>query len=115
VRKKRSDIASLIRDLAAKQFPNKKFVFPELLFTPESGSGYTDDEDMSDDDAKFPVVKRNPALIKVGTIGGAAKAPTPTKLPPGVDFIHFKNPFLSFLSIFILFFPFRQFYQIEIN
>ena len=41
---KRAEIAGVIRELAAKQHPKKTFDFPELIFTPQSGSGYTDDE-----------------------------------------------------------------------
>ena len=48
-KKKRSEIADVIRELAAKQHPKKQFEFPELIFTPQSGSGYTDDEDDDSD------------------------------------------------------------------
>lgn len=50
-RTKRSEIAKLIRELAAKQFPGKKFNFPELSFQPVSGSGYTTNEDNTSDDS----------------------------------------------------------------
>merc|ERR1712051_175410 len=45
MRNKRSDIAKIIRDLAMEQNKDgKEFDFPQLTFTPDSGSGYTDDE-----------------------------------------------------------------------
>ena len=46
MRNKRSEIAKIIRDLAIEQNkdPSKTFDFPTLTFTPETGSGYTDDE-----------------------------------------------------------------------
>ena len=46
MRNKRSEIAQIIRDLAheQKKDPEKTIEFPTLTFTPESGSGYTDDE-----------------------------------------------------------------------
>ena len=47
MRKKRAEIATIIRDLSAQQLKDKKINFPNLVFTPESGSGYTDDEDES--------------------------------------------------------------------
>ena len=54
VKNKRSEIAKLIRDLASEQHPDKKFSFPNLVFTPESGSGYTDDEDEEDLEKEVP-------------------------------------------------------------
>ena len=42
---KQSEIANVLRDLAAKQHPKNPFEFPELMFTPQSWSGYTDNED----------------------------------------------------------------------
>ena len=44
VKHKRGKIAEIIRDLAAKQNPDKKFQFPPMDFI-GMGSGYTDDED----------------------------------------------------------------------
>ena len=45
MRNKRSDIAKIIRDLAMEQNKDGKEIdFPALTFTPDSGSGYTDDE-----------------------------------------------------------------------
>lgn len=46
MRNKRSEIARIIRDLAIEQNkdPSKTIDFPPLTFTPDSGSGYTDDE-----------------------------------------------------------------------
>lgn len=44
VKHKRAKIAEIIRDLAIKQNPEKKFQFPTLEFV-GIGSGYTDDED----------------------------------------------------------------------
>ncbi len=87
VRNKRSDIAKTIRELAAKQYPAKKFEFPPIVFTPESGSGYTDEEENSEEDnggGCFSGLKRNPTLIKV--MGGppANKNSTPTKFPSGI-------------------------------
>jgi hypothetical protein len=48
MRQKRSEIATIIRNLALQQNKDKKFDFPDLVFTPDSGSGYTDDEDGDD-------------------------------------------------------------------
>merc|ERR1712029_951137 len=45
VKNKRSRIAKTIRELAAEQHPDKKFMFPELVFSSLQGSGCTDDED----------------------------------------------------------------------
>ena len=82
VKNKRSEIAKLIRDLAEKQNPNKKFDFPELQPPPEFGSGYTDDEDNDDNEpGSFAAVKRNTQMVKVGF---GQKTSTPTKLPPGI-------------------------------
>ena len=47
MRSKRSDIAKIIRELTGKQNPKLNVDFPNIAFTPESGSGYTDDEDES--------------------------------------------------------------------
>ena len=45
MRNKRSEIAKIIRDLAMEQNKDGKEIdFPALTFTPDSGSGYTDDE-----------------------------------------------------------------------
>ena len=44
MRTKRAKIAEIIRNLAEEQHKNK-IQFPSLVFTPDSGSGYTDDED----------------------------------------------------------------------
>ena len=46
---KRAKIAEIIRDLATKQNPEKKFNFPTLEFV-GIGSGYTDDEEDDMDD-----------------------------------------------------------------
>ncbi len=103
MRNKRAEVAKTIRDLAAKQNPNKKFDFPPLNFTAESGSGYTDDEDNSDEDS-FAPMKRNATLIKVG----AGKNSTPTKIPPGMQFsnlIRFQTMFLPFEGFFISILP----------
>ena len=45
MRNKRAEIAKIIRDLAKEQNKDKTINFPNLIFTPVSGSGYTDDED----------------------------------------------------------------------
>ena len=45
MREKRSFIAKIIRDLATEQNPKQKIEFPNITFTPDSGSGYTDDEE----------------------------------------------------------------------
>lgn len=84
VKNKRGEIAKLIRELAVKQSPEKNFMFPELLPPPDRGSGYTDDENDSDNDEPGPmsaVAKRNATLVKVGM---GLKSSTPTKLPPGI-------------------------------
>jgi len=84
VKNKRGEIAKLIRELAVKQSPEKNFAFPELLPPPDRGSGYTDDENDSDDNEPGPmsaVAKRNATLVKVGL---GLKSGTPTKLPPGI-------------------------------
>jgi hypothetical protein len=79
VRNKRSQVAKIIRDLSLKQFPAKKFEFPPIIFTPESGSGYSDEDDNSDEEGFLASIKRNATtIIKVGS-----KNSTPTKLPPG--------------------------------
>ena len=44
MRNKRSDIAKIIQNLATEQNKDKVIDFPPLTFTPDSGSGYTDDE-----------------------------------------------------------------------
>ena len=49
VKHKRAKIAEIIRNLAAKQNPDKKLHFPQLEFI-GMGSGYTDDEDDDDMD-----------------------------------------------------------------
>ena len=45
MREKRSHIAEIIRKLATEQNPKLKIEFPKIVFTPDSGSGYTDDEE----------------------------------------------------------------------
>ena len=57
MRSKRSDIAKIIRELTEQQNPKLKIDFPIIGFTPDSGSGYTDDED----DTSF---KSNSILLK---------------------------------------------------
>ncbi len=50
MRDKRERIAGIIRDLHEKQLPNSKRVtFPKLVFTPESGAGYSSEEDEEDE------------------------------------------------------------------
>ena len=55
VKHKREKIAEIIRELASKQNPEKKFHFPTLEFV-GVGSGYSDDEeeDLKDDDKETP-------------------------------------------------------------
>lgn len=45
MRSKRSDIAKIIRELTDQQNAKLNIDFPTIGFTPDSGSGYTDDED----------------------------------------------------------------------
>ena len=59
MKNKRAVIAKTIRDLAKDQYPEKKLIFPNLVFAPESGSGYTDDED---EDSKSSPVQPSLAL-----------------------------------------------------
>ena len=66
MRNKRSEIAKIIRDLAEKQNKDKKISFPQLTFTPESGSGYTDDED-SDEKSVKPLMKTPKFFVKTST------------------------------------------------
>ena len=51
VKHKREKIAEIIRELASKQNPEKKFHFPTLEFV-GVGSGYTDDEDFDANNAE---------------------------------------------------------------
>jgi hypothetical protein len=87
-RTKRSDIAKLIRELAAKQFPGKKFNFPNLLFQPVSGSGYTTNEDDSTDDGELESEK-------------STKVSAGTSLKSSCE-IAFENPFGLFNLEFLI-------------
>ena len=71
MRTKRADIGKIIRDLAAEQNPKQKISFPVLCFTPESGSGYTDDED----EDSIPAATK---LIKPGGLRLVKTTSTPT-------------------------------------
>jgi hypothetical protein len=79
MRNKRSDIAKIIRNLAEEQNAKQKISFPPLTFTPESGSGYTDDED---EDSK-PVNKALKApkfFVKSSTNNSTSGAAGATKI-----------------------------------
>merc|ERR1712051_1040117 len=75
MRNKRSDIAKIIRDLAMEQNKDgKEFDFPQLTFTPDSGSGYTDDEGDSEmKSATSKVLMKTPNRFMV-----KSNAPTTT-------------------------------------
>ena len=98
VKHKREKIAEIIRELASKQNPEKKFHFPTLEFV-GVGSGYTDDEedDLNDDDKEtpqtqtttaspssallVPVAKSSSALPKTTSFSEDSKSPEKTDDP----------------------------------
>ena len=98
VKHKREKIAEIIRELASKQNPEKKFHFPTLEFV-GVGSGYTDDEeeDLNDDDKEtpqtqtttaspssallVPVAKSSSSLPKTTSFSEESKSPENTDDP----------------------------------
>ncbi len=74
VRNKRSAIATIIRDLTTEQNPQKQIEFPNLVFTPPTGSGYTDDED--DEMPRNPLAKAilNSAISSVKSVAAAVSS-----------------------------------------
>ena len=70
MRHKRADIAKIIRELTVKQHKEKKITFPNLTFTQESGSGYTDDED--EDGAPLASNNKAKLLMKAATSAAAS-------------------------------------------
>ena len=74
MRNKRAEIAKIIRNLAGEQNKDKNLEFPELSFTPVSGSGYSDDENEDSDKMTKP---QNPKFfVKSGGANTLATAGT---------------------------------------
>ena len=69
---KRSEVAKLIRDLSAEQFPDKSIFFPPISFPSTSGSGYLHGDESSDD--------KNSTVVKVES----------TKLEPVMNLTNLK-------------------------
>lgn len=84
VKHKRAKIAELIRDLATKQNPEKKFNFPTLEFV-GIGSGYSDDEEDDTDDIANTKEPGPLHLIPANTTASLVATPATPGSPKSVS------------------------------
>lgn len=84
VKHKRANIAEIIRDLATKQNPEKKFNFPTLEFV-GIGSGYTDDEEDDTDDTSNTKEPRLLHLIPPNTTSSLVTIQATPRSPKSVS------------------------------